>query len=397
MLYIVILLLLILLSYNYDYLQKKQGKYAWYSIVLVIFVLVAGLRYRIGLDTIRYMSSFQKIPDLFDIGSVDFDSENYDPLYFLLSSLAKTIYDDFYIMQFLQAILVNVVVFRFIRLNTKNIFFGVLLYYIFLYSNFMCEVMRESCAVSMVLLGYEYLKDNKVLKFSIFLVLAYLFHSSAIVLFLIPLLKVIGIWDKFKLNKYSLFIFAGVLWFGYFLQPRIFPILLGLSMTDRINSKLEVYYDLTDLTGQIYNIFGIISNFLQFIIPCALSIIITRMVGYKYFKSLTPFALSGIFVAIFTIPIALFYRYNNYFFPFMLIVMSEAMFPNLKDIRGKKILIVFNRTMIIFAMFAKLYGFFGDDGASGYKQCNRYYPYTTIFSREIDLDRENLFRYYDAN
>lgn len=78
MLYIVILLLLILLSYNYDFLQKKQGKYAWYSIVLIIFVLVAGLRYRVSLDTIRYMASFQKMPDLFDIGSVDFDSENYD-------------------------------------------------------------------------------------------------------------------------------------------------------------------------------------------------------------------------------------------------------------------------------------------------------------------------------
>lgn len=61
-------------------------------------------------------------------------------------------------MQICQAILVNIILFWFIKRNTKNIFFAVLIYYVFLYTNFMCEVMREACAVSMFLLSWEYFK-----------------------------------------------------------------------------------------------------------------------------------------------------------------------------------------------------------------------------------------------
>ena len=400
MIYIAILVLLIILSYNYDYQKKSRGKSFWFNVVLVILILVAGLRYRIGLDSTRYEMYHIEIPMLWELEDFNFDEENYDPLFVILSSLARTISSEFWVVQLLQAILVNTIVFRFIRLNTKNIFFGILLYCVCLYLNFMCEVMREACAVSMLLLGYEYLKQDKIIKFSAFIVLAYLFHSSAIVLFAIPLLKIVGVWDNLRLNRYSVFVFLGILLIGYYLQSTMFDFLQDITITDRVDSKVESYANDEILNKRNMNLLGILSRCVTVIFPTILSVIVTKRIGAtNQYSKLEPFAMLCISFAILSVPIALFYRYNNYFFPFILILMSECMY------RGRVSCIVnqrninigaISRTFILFSVMIQLYNFVSTpDGTSGYKRYQRYYPYASVIDKTIDVERENLFMYYN--
>ena len=122
MIYLFILVLLFYYTYYFDYLGRRKQRDVAYLFVLVIFILLAGFRYRLGVDTIRYESNFANIPTLTELGKVDFSEENYDPFYYILSIFAKTISSDFWVMQMLQASLVNVVIFSFwIDKNLVNV------------------------------------------------------------------------------------------------------------------------------------------------------------------------------------------------------------------------------------------------------------------------------------
>ena len=134
MIYIIVLLTLIVLSYRYDYLKKTKNKKIWYYVTLIVFILIAGLRYRIGLDSVRYEIGYKFYPSIDELTAYDFINSSHQPLYFLLSATARSISDEFWVLQMLHSILVNVVIFRFFRLNTNNVFIAVIFYFIFLYN-----------------------------------------------------------------------------------------------------------------------------------------------------------------------------------------------------------------------------------------------------------------------
>ena len=58
MIYCAILFLLVCLSLQYDINGAKKGRDIWYGFMLVAFILVAGLRWRIGIDTPSYLYNF---------------------------------------------------------------------------------------------------------------------------------------------------------------------------------------------------------------------------------------------------------------------------------------------------------------------------------------------------
>lgn len=106
MIYLFILLLLLLLSFRYDINGKKKYRDQCYLILLVIFILVAGLRYRLGTDTIGSLDKFYtETPCVGDI-SIDYLSIKY-PLWNLLSSLVYTVAGKFFVLQLIQATIVN--------------------------------------------------------------------------------------------------------------------------------------------------------------------------------------------------------------------------------------------------------------------------------------------------
>ena len=58
MVYNIIFILLLYLSYNYDFHGHKNGRKGWYYAILVFFILFAGLRWRLGIDTPNYIEHF---------------------------------------------------------------------------------------------------------------------------------------------------------------------------------------------------------------------------------------------------------------------------------------------------------------------------------------------------
>ena len=68
MIYLLLLFLLLYLSYRYDYRKNIAYFDASYYLILILFILLAGFRFRIGVDTIRYESYAEYIPSLYNIG-----------------------------------------------------------------------------------------------------------------------------------------------------------------------------------------------------------------------------------------------------------------------------------------------------------------------------------------
>ena len=123
--YLLLLVFLAFLFYHYDVRKEQQYKDIFYVLSCVALICVAGLRYRIGYDTTNYMADFSSpyIPPLSDFS---FSADNGDDkLWTLINSFAKTVGGGFYTVQFVQAIIVNVVVFWFIKRHSPKPFLAV--------------------------------------------------------------------------------------------------------------------------------------------------------------------------------------------------------------------------------------------------------------------------------
>lgn len=398
MIYLIIFIFILFCSYYYDYKKNTKNRNNIYIFILITLILLAGLRYRIGLDTLRYMYSFSEIPELYNISNSDFVESKYDPLYLILSSVSKTISSDFWVLQFIHAVFVNTVVFLFIKKNTKNIFCGLLFYYSFLYISFMCEVMREACAVSMFLLGYEYLKKDKLVFFTLFCFFAFLFHTSAILLLIIPILIKLKLFYLLKIEKSFLFVLTITLFLGYYIQTFFFDYLSIFYISERFSDKVDRYSD-SALAGQTFSFWGVLSTFVRFII-IPFFLCLTYKIRYMLNKKMESFFCLYLLFAILTIPITILYRYNNYFYPFALIVMSNIMFSDKILITRTKFISIKSYLAWIFVispMFVlQFYGYTTNvKETTLYKEYMRYYPYSSIITKEKDENRERLYDHFD--
>ena len=399
MIYIIIIVALIILSYQYDYLKRTKHKKQWYYIILLVFILIAGLRYRIGVDSIRYESGFKFYPSLDELTAYDFVSSSHQPLYLLLSATARYISDEFWVMQLFHSILVNVVVFRFLRFNTKNIFISILFYFIFLYNSFLFEAMRESCAVCMLLLGWEFLKRNNWTVFTLFIFIATLFHVSALPLLILPILKLLKLWNYLRVDKFSIIYLFGVFIVGNVIQSVFFDYIIQLNLIESVTDKAYRYVD-TDYAGSNLNIFGLIESCVRQIIFPFLGCLILKQQKCNDRNVESMLLICFTFILL-SFSISLAYRYNNYFYLFAIIVMSDAFFSKKVFIANKVYMPLKSfhswLTIVLVITIIQLRGsFFTPLGDTGYKDYMRYHPYANIITKQIDKNRESLFFYYHA-
>jgi len=402
MIYLVIILLLLFLIYKYDYCQEKKDRLLWYYIVLVIFIFVAGLRYRLGVDSIRYESNYPSLPSLSELANYDFSSSRFAPGYIVFAAIARSFSSEFVALQLIHAIFVNCVIFWFIKKYTSRIFFAVALYFVMLYINFMCEVMREACAVSAFLLGFPYFVKKKWVKYYIFAFFSFSFHPSAFVTFALPLLTLPGIRSFFTIGKRTIFILIGAYIVGVIINVAFFDY-INLIEIASVQESAAMYAN-DSLAGQVLNINGIISTAILYLIyPILAVMFIRRRKNYEYadtptFRAIELMVSICLIAAVFSIPIALFYRYNNYFYPFAIIAMSNFVFQPI-IINRRRIRIRYVAWLLIFfpLFLFKFYGFYRPiPGSSNLRDGMRYYPYSSVINKDKDGDREKVYIFYHA-
>lgn len=410
MIYLFTFLLILFFSFRFDYVGKNyrdkileagkattQNKRFCFILICFLLICIAGFRYRIGGDSVAYERLYTRILPLFEFDIDDLSNSEYEPLYYLLGSIAKFISPEFWVLQLLQSLLVNIVIFRFIWKNIDNRFTGVLIYYFFLFLPFTCETMREACAVSMVLLGWEFLKKDKWLKFTFFLVLAVGFHISALPLLIIPLLKVFGVWKYMKVNSFTLPLLIISTIVGYIILKVFFDYIILLNITENLNSKAESYMSEAE-EGLGLNMGGILSKVCQYALFVYISVRHFKFSNKSLPNNLEPLILLCLIVQCLSFSITILYRYNNYLMPFTLICIAD-MFYDKRLYISKKTKFVTAGFLIWFiiyfpAVFFHLYGLAEPVQGTKYKQYMNYYPYSSVFTKDVDPNREHVFQLY---
>ena len=78
-------------------MAKTGGESKWYYLNLVVLILLAALRYRVGGDTLMYMSVYDSFPKWDELKYFDFETAEYQPLWYVFTAICRTVYDDSFI------------------------------------------------------------------------------------------------------------------------------------------------------------------------------------------------------------------------------------------------------------------------------------------------------------
>lgn len=276
MIYLIILISLIILVWNYDICGKKNYKWSFFWGLCIVFIFYAGLRYRIGGDTIGYMSSFEYYPNLFTSGikegiskvqNLSTEYERYKPGWIIYVMMIKSVWNNFFFLQFITAIILNCSIFITIKRYSFYPFMTLLIFFFnFRFFEFEFEIMRESIAVSifMLLSINPYVKKNWI-NYYFGSILATYFHPSAYITLIFPLFRDIKLSLKWNIILFCLIPFIiGIA--GRIVLGNIVNVVLGSgdyvsnyasNALDRdYNRNYIIMYSITPIILSLIVIFG---------------------------------------------------------------------------------------------------------------------------------------------
>ena len=162
MIYFAVLFLLVILTIRYDINGKTEYRDQWYNAVLAILVLIAGLRFRLGEDTINYIYMFyHDTPHLSDININILLSSDQPPLWILLNSIVKTFGGRFFVVQLIQAAILNTLMLKYFKKHSPYPFACIALYFLWRYQWFSMVVMKAAIALSIILYANDFFLDKK--------------------------------------------------------------------------------------------------------------------------------------------------------------------------------------------------------------------------------------------
>lgn len=379
--YCTVLVLLICLSIRYDINGKTAYKDFWLFIMLVIFILIAGLRWRVGVDTTRYLYSFYHYrPDLSSFTFADYPIGS-DPLWVLLNAIVKSMGGRFYVVQLIHASIVNILIFKYIIKHSENVFTCLFFYAITGYLMFNMEIMRGSLSIAICLFANDYILEKKWLKGYALYVLALMFHAQTILLFILPFLFSI------RLDTKGVLVLIGAFVVGVFADMLIGNYIYILDNAD-IEEKALGYAESEEFT-EGFGIKSILLNFLPNIFyPIAALVILKKNDPDNSILRLEPLLLFYVMFMLMKISFRISYRYVQYFSIIVNLFMSGFFVflirgDKLKGSVGVKYLLAI---LVFLPYFVMRVHYYSKDFVY-----ERYFPYTSVIDRNENQDREVVF------
>lgn len=215
MTYLIVFIFLVYCVWQVDIHGHKKYAKLYYLILFIAFTLIAGLRYKIGGDTINYMSNWNLYPN-FESNSIIDDIEKaqltggfirYQPGWILYCMIIKTIFGSYYVCQLITSLILNLGIFHCVRKYSRQPFIVLLYFYVsFNFIQLEFETAREAVATGLFLLfAFDNWIKRKWFLYYIGTLLAFSIHISALVMFILPLLRNTSSWST------KVFIFYGII------------------------------------------------------------------------------------------------------------------------------------------------------------------------------------------
>ena len=394
MVYILTIIVLVYFIFKYDVAgaQNSPTYNKLYTMTMIWFICISGFAYNVGSDMAAYMTeydhaSWSNLPSFKDMLE---NNERRMPFWTILVTLCHSISSDFVVLKLVTAAFCNWSFFRFIKKHAQYPFISVLLFAVILYLNMNFNALRQMVSVAIFLWGYEFLTDKKWIAYYMTIVVAYLFHSSALICFLFPLFTFI------KINTKTTIIIAGAVFVlsAYFYVSDINGLLQGFffmyggEMSADIQEAANTY--LTDDAVSEMNINGLISilfytffySLILYMSLGAYSETGKKMDTQFYVIFLLFFALN------FTLPVV-FFRFLFYVQFFYIIMCPTGILNMLRSFNLKNKAVIF--LVFTFVVFNPIKQLFVENKKSGVPLIYQYYPYYSVFNPEIDPLRNSLF------
>lgn len=377
MIYLLVTILLLFLSIHYDINGRTKYRDQSYIIVFVIFVLIAGLRYRLGVDTHRYLYYFYHEYPLLDEFTIEDLHIGEDPFYVLLNSIVRSFGGRFYMVQLIQAFFVNLLVLNYFKKHCEYVFTCAFFYFTMSYTGFMMEIMRASFSIAICLYAYDYIVEKKWIKGYLLLFIASFFHAQTLVLCVLPLLFFL------KLNKLG-FIFLVLSYLGGVLLMQILgDYVFLLEGSETMESKVSGYVESETYGKNTYNIGYFIVSLLPLVVYPLFSLWYCKRCSInEKIKNLEPFVMLGVMFVMIQASFIIAYRYIDFFRIYFEICFAESFVCLIKNDNRLKLSLSFSKYLLFFVPIFYI-------AVNHYDI--RYSPYSSIIEKSVIEEREKRY------
>lgn len=353
-------------------------------ISLLFLILISGLRYRVGGDSLHYMDTYSSMPTMLTLNQVDFE-EGYGPLWYLFCALSKSIGTDFVFLQLFHAVIVNLTFVHFFYKKSVSVLACLLIYFLLYYFYYNMEILREALAVCVFCFNYTNLIQKRYVPYYLISLIAVGFHFSALVLLFFPLL-----YRFVQLKHVYMYMFIGIIsisFIFFFIIPQYYNLLMAYAPI--IALKLKSYSTLS-----LNNLLGI--SF--YAIPFLVFSLLYKISGNDVKK----FSLSDIYM----IRMLLFFlllgsvnqgimRISNYLMPLAIPYIINAGYTCFHK-KGNAFLKLSFIGCILMLLLQKVYYYYEDTSAlsAHTRRYELWYPYESVFNPIRHFNRELI--YYNA-
>ncbi|MFW6015995.1 MAG: EpsG family protein [bacterium] len=155
-------------------------KLLWFILIIASPVLISAIRYDVGTDFFSYIRIYENI-NHFDLANVLRNYGN-EPLYLLINKIAFLVFREPWGVFFLSALIIHLFIIYGIDYFKKYISMptALFIYYMFHFSLGL-NIIRQMIAVSVIFFAFRYIYQKRFYSYFIFLVIATMFHNSAVI------------------------------------------------------------------------------------------------------------------------------------------------------------------------------------------------------------------------
>lgn len=387
MIYIVTILVVLVLVFHYDVNENIYNRMTAYYVLMCWFIAVSAFQYCLGSDTPPYMHEYDKTQwrDINWGNIISLNNRQFGWL--LLINTCKLISRDYFALKLFQAAILNVAFFLFFKRRTKAIFTCIFFYSIFLYLDLNFNLVRQSIAVAIFLLGYNYYTEKKWLKYYFVAFGAIMFHNSAAILLFLPLLQLIHVNNKSFVTILVLFVISSVVTKTLPLTDLFLNYLGKFSGSDVVmlgniylSSEKYGQSDIRSVISFMTLLYLVVIYFNYKFDLCRSTADLLIVVAFTFLKDINA-----------SIPI--FARLNFYLLPVFIYLLSNFVinFPTYKFANFKKSIIIFCIALFAFSPIQEL---FQENTAYYDRNLVQFYPYYTVFDKKVYPARARLFGSY---
>lgn len=382
MVYLILFILTLIGVFFYDILKSVRFKGLLYNVILIFSICVSAFAYRLGTDAVIYEHYFDEYITTLPYCTWNYLTDNirFNFGFVLFATICKTVCSSYVFFKLIFSIVVNVSVFVFIKRYSQFRFITLLFYLCASYLYFNFEIYREALAVSVFLFSIPYLIDKKYLKYFLMVFIAVSFHNSALILLFVPLLS------KIKFNQKNIFIaialFASLIAVNSYFKEFIQSVVM---LSDRMSESYQSYFESEHYGDSILSVSRIYSYVFHIVLPIViLAVFRYKKQPYRFeglvFLDCLIFLVSQIFPILF--------RFSNYTTIITLLFYIDMFWFFASAFSNKKIIFVM---LSFFYIGLTTYRSFSNE-VYGLKSYERYIPYSSIFTKDIYIKREMIYK-----